>query len=103
MYKSPENNVAFLTIEWNMDWEQEVSDITYTIVETGNEEYGSYITYGITADTDYDAYYTISLSQKLTEIKWNLTTKAGMVKDQMKFEDSDWHCWDELYQDVDCN
>ncbi len=103
MYESPLNNVAWLGIEWNKDWELGVSDITYTVIKTGHQEYGSYITYGIVDDETYDAYYTISLSQNTTEIKWNRTTKAGRVKDLVAFGDSDWHCWNELYQDTDCN
>jgi hypothetical protein len=103
MYESPLNNVAWLSIEWNMDWEQEISDITYTIVKPGGEETGSYITFGITGDADYDAFYTISFSQKDTYIKWNRTSKVGRVKDEVNFEDADWHCWDELFQDVQCN
>ncbi len=98
----PVNNVAWLEIEWNKDWEKEISDITYTIVQAGDEN-GSYITFGITEDTDYDAYYTILYSQKDTYIKWNRDTKEGRVKDEVNFGNADWHCWNELLQDVDCN
>lgn len=100
MYKSPAENVAWLDIEWNKDWEKETSDITYTV--TNGEENGSYITFGITEDTDYDAYYTISTSQKETTIKWHRTGKTGRVKDLVNFGDELWHCWNESYQDVDC-
>ena len=102
MYESPLNNPPWLNIEWNMDWEQGLSDITYTIVQNG-EEYGSYITFGITDNPDYDAFYTISYSQKETAIKWNLSTKNGRVMDEVNFGDADWHCWDELLLDVQCD
>ncbi len=101
MYKSPAENLAWLEIEWNKDWEKEISDITYTI--TDGEESGSYITFGITEDTDYDAYYAISFSQKETMIKWNRTDKTGRVKDSVNFGDEIWHCWNEMFVDVDCN
>jgi hypothetical protein len=101
LYGSPEDNTAWLDIEWNMDWEKALSDITYTIVKNG-QEYGSYITFGITDDADYDAFYTISYSQKETFIKWNLATYDGRVKDEVNFGDADWHCWDELLLDVQC-
>jgi len=103
MYESPQNNVEWLDIEWNKDWEEEVSDITYTIVKSGHAEEGSYITFGIVDDVDYDAYYTISHSQKDTYIKWNTTSKTGRVKGEVNFGDANWHCWNELFQDVDCN
>lgn len=103
MYEIPPSNVEWLTIEWNRDWEQDVSDITYTIVKPGGAENGSYITFGIVDDDVYDACYTISYSQKDTYIEWNRTTKAGRVKNEVDFGDLDWHCWNELLQDVDCN
>ncbi len=92
--------VAWLDVEWNMDWEKNISDLTYTIL-TG-EEKDSYIEFGITEATDYNAYYTISFSAKDTYIKWNIDSKEGRVKDETNFTDSDWHCWNELFQDVEC-
>ncbi|SMO49634.1 hypothetical protein SAMN06265379_10213 [Saccharicrinis carchari] len=103
MYESPANNVAWLNIEWNKNWEQDVSDISYKIVKPGDKENGSYITYGITNDADYDAFYTISLSEKQTFIKWNRNNKTGTVKDEVHYGDALWHCWNEDAQDVDCN
>ena len=102
MYHSPQENVEWLSIEWNKDWELEVSDITYTIVKPGDQEYGSYITFGITDWDVYDCFYAISHSQKATFIEWNRTTGEGRVKDEVNFGDADWHCWNELYQDIDC-
>jgi len=103
MYDSPINNVAWLDIEWNKDWELNTSNITYTIVKPGDAQEGSYITFGITGDTDYDAYYTISMSEKETKIKWNHTLSNGKVMDELNFGDNLWHCWNELLLDVDCN
>lgn len=103
LYESPQNNVELLEIKWNMDWELEVSDLTYTLVKSGHEEEGSFITFGITDDAVYNAYYTISLSDRETFIEWNTTTKEGRVKDELNFGDSEWHCWDSNLQDVDCN
>jgi hypothetical protein len=103
MYESPVNNVAWLDIEWNMDWEKEISDITYTVVKTGIDETGSYIKFGIVEDDTYDAYYTISWSEGDTFIEWNRDTGAGRVKDESHFGDALWHCWNEQFQDVDCS
>jgi hypothetical protein len=101
LYESPVNAVPWLNIEWNKDWEQETSDITYTIVTPGGDENGSFITYGVTSDTDYNAFYTVSLSDKETFIKWNRTTKEGGVMDETQFGDADWHFWNELLLDLD--
>ncbi|MFC2115029.1 hypothetical protein ACFLTU_01040 [Bacteroidota bacterium] len=103
MYESALNNVKWLNIEWNKDWELDVSDITYTIVKAGGPENGSFIEFGIVDDETYDAYYSISYSQKETFIEWNLSSKVGRVKDMVTFGDADWHCWNEVFLDVDCN
>jgi hypothetical protein len=102
MYESPVNNVQWLSIEWSKDWEADTSQITYTNVKAGAEEFGSYITYGITDDADYDAFYTLYSVEAEVNIKYNTETKAGRVKAPVYFEDSDWHCWNELFQDSDC-
>ncbi len=59
LYESPDNNVQWMDIEWTKDWEADTSQITYTNVKAGSEEFGSYITYGISDDADYDAFYTL--------------------------------------------
>ncbi len=103
MYQGPDHSgSAWLNIEWNKDWEADTSNIRYTYVMTGDTEYGSYIEYGITDDTDYDAYYTVSGSQSTVEIKWNRTSKAGRVKSEAVFGDTGWHCWDESFMNVTC-
>ena len=102
IYESPSTNVEWLSVEWNMNWEAGISDITYTIIKEGSAEFGSYISYGITDDVDYDAFYTISGTQGSAEVEWNTTTLAGRVMATYFFGDSDWHCWNEIFQDTDC-
>ncbi len=41
-------------------------------------------------------------SKHEVNIKYNTETKAGRVKAPAYFEDSDWHCWNEQFQDTDC-
>jgi hypothetical protein len=103
MYESAANNVAWLSVVWNKDWVAATSDITYEILKTSSPEFGSYISYGIVDNTDYDAFYTISGSEGSAEIKWNTTTKAGRVKAEYFFDDTEWHCWNESFMDVSCN
>ena len=102
LYESPANNVQWLDIEWTKDWEAGTSAITYTNVKAGSEEFGSYITYGIVDDVDYDAFYTLSSATNEVNIKYNTETKAGRVKSPAHFGNADWHCWNELFQDIDC-
>lgn len=103
LYESPANNVQWLDIEWTKDWEADTSQITYTNVKAGAEEFGSYITYGITDDADYDAFYTLYSAEGEVNIKYNTETKEGRVKAPVYFEDGEWHCWNEQFQNVDCD
>jgi hypothetical protein len=102
LYESPDNNVQWLDIEWTKDWDAGTSQITYTNVKAGTKEFGGYITYGITDDADYDAFYTLYSVEQEVNIKFNTETKAGRVKAPAYFEDGDWHCWNEQFQDTDC-
>ena len=89
-----DGTVKVLEAEWNKDFETEEADLTYTYVETGQEETGSYILLEYMPEEFYDASYTISLAAGMTVIKWNTETIEGRVKAPNKYEDSDWHCWD---------
>jgi hypothetical protein len=102
LYESPANNIQWLDIEWTKDWENGTSEITYTNVKAGSEELGSYITYGIVDDPDYDAFYTLVTANSEVFIKYNTETKAGRVKSSVHFGDDEWHCWNEQFQDTDC-
>lgn len=102
LYESPTNPVEMLEIEWNMDWELGVSDITYTYVKEGDEQTGSYISFAIVDDVVYDANYTVSGAANAIMIEWNRTSKNGRVMDMAKFGDDAWHCWNETLEDVTC-
>ena len=103
LYDDPGHKAPIIQVEWNKDWEQDVSDITYTNIRAGDLQNGSYIAYGIVDDESFDAYYTVSVSGNTIEIQWNRTTKAGRVKDEAKYGDANWHCWNEIFQDADCS
>lgn len=88
-----EEGVKRMEAEWNMNDETGEADLTYTYVEPGMEETGSYISYVREPEAVYDASYTISLSGGEILIEWNTTTLEGRVKDLSRFGDSEWHCW----------
>ena len=100
-----EGTIAVVEAEMNMDFETEAGSLKYTYVEPGMEETGSYILYEYDSEELYDASYTVSLSAGATGIEWDTTTKEGHVKDEVKFGDTNWHCWDSLANglvDKDC-
>ena len=60
------------------------------------EETGSYVLYEYDPEEIFDAAYTVSWSAGMTQIEWDIESKEGHVKDEVKFGDTSWHCWDSL-------
>ena len=83
-----------LEAEWHKDYETNASDLKYTYVEPEQEETGSYIMFRYLPELVYDAGFIISLAAGTTEIQWNTFSIEGRVMDQVKFGNTDWHCWD---------
>ncbi|MCB9851158.1 MAG: hypothetical protein H6817_10700 [Phycisphaerales bacterium] len=94
----------FIFIEWTRDPNTMTGDIKYTNITDGMSDSNGFIYSAITEDEPFDAYYTIytDTNANTTGIEWNLTTKDGRVRDAQRFGDSDWHCWDEDLQNVEC-
>ncbi len=101
LYHSPENPVEYLDIAYQKDFETGVKSTRYTVIDPKNDLFNGYIDFGIDPELDLDAHYTISNDTTIF-IEWNTETHAGRVKDQRKFGDDLWHCWDTMLRDVDC-
>ncbi len=102
LYENPDNPDEVISIDWEMDWEADTYTIKYTYIKPGVAESGSFIEHGVTDESPYDAYYTVSVSSNTVEIGWDRTTKAGRIKDPLKFGDTEWYCWDEDLIDIEC-
>jgi len=103
LYESPQNPNAWISTEWSRNEDQTVGDATFTIEKAG-ESFGSYIVYSRDKDSDFNRSVEISNTQSgdLLEIDWNSELKFGRVKSENHFGDTDFHCWDENLQDVNC-
>jgi hypothetical protein len=104
LYKNPNDPSPLLYIEWDRNILENTGNTKYANIIPDNPDNGSYIQYGITTQTPFDAFYTIySVSkQNSTLIEWNRTTKDGRVNDQLHFGDSNWHCWNSNLADGEC-
>jgi hypothetical protein len=106
LYPSPGNNEPLLAIVWNRNPQAGTADIKYMdfLSGNGNPYQGSYITYGITTATPFNAYYDIYYKDhdNHTSIEWNRTDEHGRVKDASHFGDGAWHCWDQNLDDIVC-
>ena len=89
-----EGSLAVLEVAWNKDFVTEEADLTYTYIEPDQPETGSYIMWDYNPGQVYDAAYSISMAEGMTNIEWNVTTIEGRVKAPAFFEDEYWHCWD---------
>ena len=104
IYAEPANPTEWIGIEWNRNPSENTADVKYTNIKPDDDENGGYIFFGITADEQYNAFYEIfnKGEDNLISVRWNRTSKAGSVMDTLHFGDSDWHCWDETREDIDC-
>jgi len=94
-----------IEVAWNKDFETEAADLTYTYVEPDKEETGSYIMWEHRPEEVYDAAYTISMSDGMTNIEWNLTSIEGRIQSMGYYQDENWHCWVSLangLEDIAC-
>jgi hypothetical protein len=99
IYLNPASPAAYISIEWNYDWDDLTWNVRYTNILAGNDYIDSYIEYGKTLDPIYDVYYDIWDSFNLEEysIEVNTTTHAGRV-----LYNEAWHCWDSSHADIAC-
>lgn len=104
LYKSVDDPTEFLQIDWTRNVADSTGTLKYTNIVPGGAENGGYIYYGNDQDGELNAFYDIynKGEDNLTEIEWNTTTKAGHIKGEHIFSDTEWHCWDENFQDIDC-
>jgi len=86
--------------------------VKYTYVRSLNNDRqtdtfkNSYIEYGKTTGTTYNAYYTIHYfnGQAFADmnVEWSTTGKNGRVKCQPYFGDTNWYCWNSNYVNIVC-
>jgi hypothetical protein len=99
---SPDNPVEYLDIAYEKDFETDVANITYTVIDPQNDLYNGFIDFGIDPELDLDAHYTVSKGDSATYIEWSTSNKMGRVMAEHKFIDVNWHCWDTMLRDVEC-
>ncbi|MCB0495690.1 MAG: hypothetical protein KDC79_06115 [Cyclobacteriaceae bacterium] len=97
------NPTEYLRIDWAKEGE-DIGTIKFTYTLDGSAEYGSYIEYSHSSETDFDRTYKVYLSayEANVTIEWNAETSNGHIMDSYYFQDVDYHCWDSDFMDVDC-
>jgi hypothetical protein len=91
-----------------IDWHRNIADgtgyIKYTNIVPGGPENGGYIQVETTTQTPYDSFWDIynKGQNNHTYIEWNKTTEEGRVKDQKRFGDDNWQCWEGDHRNTVC-
>ncbi len=102
----PNNPEAFIQIDYEQNDGNDIESIRYSNIIPANQGNGDYIEFrkGEVTDTDYDRAYNVlnNSESNLLEINWSELNKNGRVKDENRFGDTDWHCWDVDLMDMIC-
>ncbi|MEO9475310.1 MAG: hypothetical protein ABJG41_07235 [Cyclobacteriaceae bacterium] len=103
LYEGPGSSEAWLSSEWTKDDTSDTATSTFTVEKDGAAK-GSYITYAISSDTEFDRNVIISdvNAEKQIFIDWSSTNFSGRVKSETYFQDSFYHCWDQTLSNTEC-
>jgi len=104
-YQEPENPAPVFSIEWQVAEGDTTPTVKFTNIDTSSAGYGSYIEFGpLHDDANYNAYFTLFDAEEnnTINIQWHRVNKNGRIKDPAYYNDSNWHCWDESLNDVEC-
>jgi disulfide oxidoreductase YuzD len=94
--KSHAENYDWIGIEWSRSIANQTWQVQYMNIHEDDDNEGGFIEYGVIDDDTYDAFYDVynAVADNLVEIDSNRTSKAGRVRNEVFFEDTEWHHWD---------
>ncbi len=100
--ENPDVQTKAMDIEWTYNWEQKTGSLKYIYALPDNNE-GNYIEYGITDNTDFNAYYDLhSIPQNTSwHILYNTTTEEGSIS-VISTGGTEKYCWDSNHDDIVC-
>jgi hypothetical protein len=102
----PDTPAPYLSIDYQDNAAGAPGHIRFTNINETSADRGDYIEYreyddnSVEFDRGYDVYR--AQDDNLLQIEWNHADDAGRVKDPKQFNNSNWHCWDTDFVDVDC-
>jgi hypothetical protein len=103
-----------LQIDWTKAATAGIGIIKYTYIREKKDDRSvdpfksSFIEYGLTT-TPLNAFYNVHQNTGASNvfndvnIEWNTTGHNGHIKANYYFQDSNWHCWNEVGDNVTCN
>jgi hypothetical protein len=104
IHRNPENPEPYLRINSTYQPFDQNASVRLTNVIANDPGFGHYIEYGADNANDYNRSFELYAGASNTMmIEWNEPQRYGRVMHEAHFGDSEWHCWDSNYLDVDCN
>lgn len=99
------NPMPFIQADFQRNAIGDAASIRYTNIIPNVPENGGYIEFRREdGATPYDRAYDVYKAEidNLLEIKWSSTSHEGRVRDEEKYDDTEWHCWGSNLMDEDC-
>jgi hypothetical protein len=87
LMKDPVSNIPYIGIEWTKE-NDKIGNIKFSNLIPGDPGKDSYIHAGLTADTQYNAFYTIFTKNdnNMANIEWNTLSANGRIKSPYCFQ-----------------
>lgn len=80
--------------------------LRYTTIDPNSEGIGGYVEFRTQPEDDLNRVFEVKggpgRPEISTEIEWSIPSGEGRVRDNKRFGDNEWRCWNEILQDVDC-
>lgn len=97
LYKSNDEPVKILQIDWTKSGSA-IGTVSYTYTKAGDTFKDSYIEYGLTTNSPFNAFYKIHFYNvsKFTDVdvEWSSTSHSGRIKSS-DYLNGTWFCWDQ--------
>jgi hypothetical protein len=114
LYHSPEFSEEVITIDWSASGGM-IDNTRYDYVREFKDDRtpelfnGSYLEYGINEENAFNLFYNIHYFSEAdagfvdVTIEMNETDNSGRIKStNWAGGNTDWHCWDSNFEDIDC-
>lgn len=100
----PLDPIPALEIDWNRNDDGTTKNIKYTSIAPNDENNGGYIYFEIKDDTNYNRLYELyqKVEDNTISIEWNKENKNGRVKNPLFYSETEYRCWGEDLEDIDC-
>lgn len=105
VYANHSAPIKVIETEWESDSNGEKSELKYTYYNANDDNNNSTIAYIVNNEMELDKTYNIYLSSTdaSVNIEWSSEFNNGRVQSEHYYNNTDWHCWNEILVDTSCD